>query len=56
MTLQPNDDYNLTINLDDINQNIPYLDPHKTRMLVSVATNLSNNNEEIIQAFHNKLS
>ena len=48
MTLQPNDDYNLTINLDDINQNIPYLDPYKTRILVSVATNLSNNNEEII--------
>ena len=48
--------YNLTINLDERDQEIPYLLPYKTRSLMEVMTNLSNNNSNIITTFQNKLS
>ena len=43
-----NQKYNLSININGELILIPYLPPNKTRILVGIATNLSNNNEEII--------
>ena len=49
-----NQRYNLLIELDGIRQNIPYLPLDKIRILVGVATNPANENEEIIKLIKKK--
>ena len=48
--------YNLSINLEGWDQQIPYLSPLVTRDLVRVSTNPLNNNRDIIKEFQNKLN
>ena len=54
--LMLNQKHNLTINLDGREQNIPYVFSYKTKSLVGVDTNLSNNNKDIIITFYHKLA
>ena len=49
-------DYDITIALDRIYQNLPYLNLTKSKTLVGVITNPSNNNTEVMTAFQNKLA
>ena len=49
--LIPTQHYNLTITLNDREENIPYISLYETRVLVRVLTNLSNNNSSIIVKF-----
>ena len=53
--LLPDQDHQLTIELDRTDHSIPYLPPTKTRCLVRVDTNPANNNLSILEAFQQKL-
>ena len=47
--------HNLIIELEGTNEKIPYIPLTETRVLVRVATNLENNNKDIVVSFQNKL-
>ena len=49
-----NQKYNLSININRESMPISYLLPNKTRTLVGIATNLSNNNKEIMATIQQK--
>ena len=54
--LKGDESYDLSINLEGWDQQIPYLSSLVTRDLVGVSTNPSNNNRDIIREFQNKLN
>ena len=47
---------NLTIKVENAKLPILYILPNQTRTLVGVATNLSNNNTDIVKELHKKLA
>ena len=49
-------DYDITIALDRRYQKLPYLNTTKSRTLVEVIINPSNDNTEVMIAFQNKLA
>ena len=42
--------------MENVKLPIPYIPPNQTRILVGVATNLSNDNTDIVKEFYKKLA